>query len=685
MDNKKENIVSSFIKKIDIFSVGVGFNIEQEEQFGTILGGLVFILYLAACAYFILVNFFDFVSRESFNQNIIETQLDYAPCINLINKKIGFAIGLTVDGSPILKDNDNLLDLITFKMTHVYKANGTKTKAPVNYTKCTKEHFGNAINESFDLNKLGDYFCIDPLKNNINGSLSVQGIYTEAVFQYIEISVTVTKEGLLQDAYLDDYFLTHEVKLQMYYIDSSISVDNFSTPEKIYLNSKFLKISFPFLLKANADFSNNTFDNDANILFTSSSIFSFYTLESFDQSYEYRGFSRFTDKKSDYDLLAKIYIRSSQSTITYKRTYQKFTEYLADSTSIVSQVLIILVMVFGAYDQFKAKEYIIDNMLKYKMKFINQNPKGFVLMKDLFDKIPKDKEYYVTLTNEDKATLNDTQKNYLCLSRNNSSAENDKDKKTVSSGSSITTLRKNAMRKRSQRMHTYHNNIVSSESLKKIITIREEENQNENLITNTGEDGSNYYNSNFKIDNSIPLYMNYLSEKVQNRYKTKISKIKQKNEGNNDTLVYSCCDLFKSLFAKIGCCKKDKHFQNKENLFSKGLERYLYNVDIFTYFTKMREIDILKHILLTANQRAMLDFLSKPSISLIIKDSESPLTKSLNIFDNTLSNIENFYNSFVKCSDEYLKKRTESHDKLLRLTAYELYQLIQEEKVDEDV
>ena len=180
--------------------------------------------------------------------------------------------------------------------------------------------------------------------------------------------------------------------------------------------------------------------------------------------------------------------------------------------------------------------------------------------------------------------------------------------------------------------------------------------------------------------------------KQLNLYKTKTQrdvttteKTANTEEKNNDeTLVYSVGDLAKSLFSKMGCCKKDKHFQNKEILFEKGLERYLYNLDIFTYFTKMREVDILKHILLTSNQRAMLDFLSKPSISLIIKDSESPLTKSMNIFDNTLSNIENFYNSFVNCSNEYIKKKTESHEKFLKLTAYELYQLIQEEKVDDD-
>ena len=279
-------------------------------------------------------------------------------------------------------------------MTHVYYSNGTKVKSDVDNTKCSKEHFGNSINDSFDLNKLEDYYCIDLLKNK---NLSVQGIYTETVFQYIDIAVTATKEGLTQGSFLNDYFLTHEGKLQMYYIDSSISVSNFSIPEKIYLNSKFLKLQFPFLLKANADFSNNTFDNDANILFTSSSLFSFYTLDSFEQSYEYRGINRFTEMKNDFNLLAKIYIRSSQYTITYKRTYQKFTEYLADSTSIASQLLIILVMIFGAYDKFKAKEYIIDNMLKYKRKFINKNPKGFLLMKVLFDK--------VSLSNEEKGHL----------------------------------------------------------------------------------------------------------------------------------------------------------------------------------------------------------------------------------------------------------------------------------------
>ena len=230
MSQPKENCLVSILKKIDIFSVGVGFNIRQEEEFGTILGGLVFIVYLVACVYFILFNFFDFASRSTFNQNIIETQIDYAPPINLLNKKFGFALGITVDGSPILDKGDNFFDYVTFNMRHIYKVNATKTKKNINYTSCTKELFSNSIDESFDLSSLQDYACFDPLKNG--DSLIIQGIYTEPVFQYLEIEIAVSNAGMSKTDYLYEYFLDHEVKLQFYYLDSAISVSNYSHPEK---------------------------------------------------------------------------------------------------------------------------------------------------------------------------------------------------------------------------------------------------------------------------------------------------------------------------------------------------------------------------------------------------------------------------------------------------------------------
>ena len=94
----------------------------------------------------------------------------------------------------------------------------------------------------------------------------------------------------------------------------------------------------------------------------------------------------------------------------------------------------------------------------------------------------------------------------------------------------------------------------------------------------------------------------------------------------------------------------------------------------------MRKADILKHILFSPEQKILIDFLSKPSISLIINNKESPLAPSLNSFENNEDGINNLYNSFVKCNKHFLKRKNENHKKLLELTSYELFQLIHEEE-----
>lgn len=390
MCKKLSSYLSDFFRKIDIFSVGVRFNIEKEEEFGTMLGGFVFLCYFFVCVYFIVTNFFYFVDRSIYNQNIIDIKAETAPPINLFDDKIALVFGLTVDNSPDINYDDiSILDYVSVSTTYVvkYAENSTKIKQILNLTNCEKSHFGNRIDSTFELFSLEKYKCIDHTNNE---ELFLQGIYTDAIFKYIEFSVKIKKEAMNETVFLENFLLDHEIKLQLFYLDSSINVSNYHNPEKLYLNSRFLDLSFPFVVKANVDFSNNTFQNDANILLSTDSSFNFFSLELFEETRIYRGSTRLSDKKNDYDLLGKMYLRASQSSVIYKRTYQKITEYLADSTSIVSQVLFLLVLILGEYNQFKAKEYIIDNMLKYKDKFINQNSNGYSLMKKLFTSKPQD-------------------------------------------------------------------------------------------------------------------------------------------------------------------------------------------------------------------------------------------------------------------------------------------------------
>ena len=120
MGTKKCNCILNILKKADIFAVGVGFNVkDNNKEFGTAFGGIVFICYLILCLYFIITNFFDFADRSIFNQNIMETKSDTAPPLNLLNSKMAFALTITINGSP----NDSVEMVLVLLLIALQKYN----------------------------------------------------------------------------------------------------------------------------------------------------------------------------------------------------------------------------------------------------------------------------------------------------------------------------------------------------------------------------------------------------------------------------------------------------------------------------------------------------------------------------------------------------------------------------------
>ena len=64
-------------------------------------------------------------------------------------------------------------------------------------------------------------------------------------------------------------------------------------------------------------------------------------------------------KSSDWEILSKIYFRSSTKTRMTKRVYQKITEYLANVSSKTSSILIILFIITSFINYEKARLSII--------------------------------------------------------------------------------------------------------------------------------------------------------------------------------------------------------------------------------------------------------------------------------------------------------------------------------------
>ena len=134
---------------------------------------------------------------------------------------------------------------------------------------------------------------------------------------------------------------------------------------------------------------------------------------------------------------------------------------------------------------------------------------------------------------------------------------------------------------------------------------------------------------------------------------------------------YSTCQAIRKLLC---FCRKKKEPNYKHLLFKKAKKKFKYNMNILTYMRKIQEIDILKHILLDEKQKSLLNFLSKPSISLLNKHEiydNLHGNYNVNIGKNEIDNIYDNYNAIFT-----REHGNEVDQKLLDMVSYEVDNLI---------
>src|SRR5690606_27760469 len=103
--------------------------------------------------------------------------------------------------------------------------------------KCNYTHFFNLVNATYDLLGLENYYCPDRLDN-----FNVSGIYTDDYFQYYEFTVQLKQSSLGKLEAVRKIFTDYEIKAEVYYMDSAITVFDFYNPMGRFLNSKFLDL-----------------------------------------------------------------------------------------------------------------------------------------------------------------------------------------------------------------------------------------------------------------------------------------------------------------------------------------------------------------------------------------------------------------------------------------------------------
>ena len=344
---KKCSILKKIIRTLDLFGESFTFTFKDDGKHSTLLGGIVCILFFIIAFLYLLYNFIPFYNKDIFSLQYYTMNLYDTEDIKLSKSPIAFAFGL-LDNNDKNKTKYDLSDLFIINVT--FKGDEIKI---LEHHPCRESDFHNEHNKEFNNLKIFNYECLSS-----NDLQSPKGIFTGNHFHYYGISIeSKYKDNETHNQIINDYLLEYDCKLQFYYTDITIDINNVKNPFSSFVNSMFLQLNPMLIQKKNIFFLNyHLFDDnhvfhinreeDKHDIETGLSRVEDYSL--------YKGLNRAAKKVKDYETYAKIYLRADNKKIEIKRRYQDFMEYYADSSSLLVSIFYILGIIFAYYDKIKS-------------------------------------------------------------------------------------------------------------------------------------------------------------------------------------------------------------------------------------------------------------------------------------------------------------------------------------------
>ena len=428
--------MNNLLKKFDYFGVELHFLYESKIKYYSSTGGVIFILFLILSLVYVGCNISSFVNRENMTLIFYDSKLEKTDEIDFENFTSRFGYKFSCSG---YEDDARLKSIFQMKSNHVtmLSENGERVKHRIslNHTLCTKQHFYNEFNESVDINGFEQNLHCPNIDNQ-----TVGGLYQDEIFKYFEIGIEVDKNTDPDE--VQTILKNHECRLEIYHVDTTINVYDYKNPVKRYIASEFSTLKANTIHKMNLFFKLQSFTSYENYLFDKYSR-KYYVAFSYAESYaDDKGYDRFEKKPYGYNVFAKIYIRSGLQRSIIQRKYMKLTEFAANMSSILSEILLILYVVVRYINYFYAQQSVIKKIFQFKDVYKNEKNK-FVIkkMKDKFVSPQKNNYFGNKENNNNKDNLN--------LSKNNNDKKDDNSVKNSSIEDITSSLTKNIFHKES--------------------------------------------------------------------------------------------------------------------------------------------------------------------------------------------------------------------------------------------
>ena len=581
--------LKKILRRIDFFCVFFSFRFNRKESYSTSLGGLIILLFCIFAIYLGIYNFIAFIDRVKFNTIYYTMNIPKTERITLKESKASFTIGFECYDDERFKVND-LFMLNAEYIIYEKSFNNTfnKTKISLGTHPCTYEDFYNLHNNEFDRLDFSRYYCLDE-KDHV-----ITGVWDDKIFTYYEFSVAAKSRTGQNLDNIDQYLFNNDCKLQLYYTDINIDLDNYTYPIVPYLGAAFIQLNPTLLIKRNVYFMNQYLTDDDwlfGIINDEKKNIQKKTLYSRHEEYFlYLGLNRSGTKpaKNTYDY-AKIFIRADTKKTIIKRNYQKLMEFYANATSLLIGIFRALVIIFNYINNFYAENSLNRRIFFFK-EFENNNKIDIIKMNkrikeliSLTDLVIDEESEISSFETDLRNFSNDikVKNNYEIKTYNNSSKRNNKNKIKNNSFSFI----------------------------------------NDQYSKMTSKLGSkNKFSS---------LIKNYLEESKINSDQSKFKIVKEENENNINIIdtqsqkieySFNIFEIFISMFCDSCLPKKlvlKKRINNKANniLYSK--------LDIISYVRNMFLFDIINETLLDDNKKVIINFLCRPLLTIDKKEEYS--------------------------------------------------------------
>ena len=155
---------------------------------------------------------------------------------------------------------------------------------------------------------------------------------------------------------------TTPIEIAVFWLDTAIDYENRKNSMPTFINYSYKNIDFDFVKTTELLFCTLEFKNDDNLPWDSTKITKDTMLDVSIDSFRYIKDRDNLDEK----LIGKFVIKASSEVILVSRQYQKFPSFLADLTSLLEEILILLLLLVNFVERKAVEHKLFEKMSKFK-------------------------------------------------------------------------------------------------------------------------------------------------------------------------------------------------------------------------------------------------------------------------------------------------------------------------------